>query len=110
MRLGVGRGPALAALLAAEPADPEEGVLLHGLAPTTVVAAPVLRQAAEYAEVAIRDRHQSPCCSLAQRRLLNLLRSGGPVDVAGSSLQPLSHPMEAGVGLGCDSNPQPPDP
>jgi hypothetical protein len=82
MRLGVGRGPALAALLAAEPADPEEGVLLHGLAPTTVVAAPVLRQAAEDAAVAISDRHRSPCYSVAQRPLLNLLRSGGPVDVA----------------------------
>ena len=64
--------PALAAVVEAEPADPAGGVLLHGLAPTTVVATPVLRQAAEDAQVAISDRSRSPCCSVAQRRLFSL--------------------------------------
>jgi hypothetical protein len=52
--------------LAAEPADQGGRVLLHGLAATTVVATPVLRQAAEYAE-RDADRHQSPCCPVRPR-------------------------------------------
>ena len=64
--------PALAAVVEAEPADQREVSLLHGLAPTTVVATPVLRQAAEYAQVAISDRHRSPYCSVVQRRLFSL--------------------------------------
>jgi hypothetical protein len=86
MRSGVGRGPALAALLAAEPADPEEGVLLHGLAPTTVVATPVLHSSRDAGSAAGRRVRRgldarpppSPCCSVAQRPRFHLAPVGWP--------------------------------
>jgi len=90
---GTGRArphPALAAVLQAEPADREEGLLLHGPPPTTVVATPVPRQAAGCAEVATGDRHRSPGCPVAQRRLFSLARSGGQGTLPGSSLPPVS--------------------
>jgi hypothetical protein len=87
--------PALAAVVKGGASRPKGGALLHGLAPTSVVATPVRRQAAEAAEVAMRERSRSPCCSVAQRRLLCFGSARvGPVDVGWLVLQSLSHPVE----------------